>query len=156
MAAVVGVAFSSDGSMVASSSCDGILQFWDLTTDERFRKFGGPVDGIWRIAYSPDGKLVAIQSGESIRLRDTMTNTVIHDFIPHNSLSNGVVFSPDSKLIAMGDGSGTLIRDVVSGEICRLQEPTIMPKDAMCTAFSPDGRFLATGHHQRICIWEPA
>jgi WD40 repeat protein len=67
---VYAVAFSPDGSTVASSSSDGTVRFWDVAGR---RPVGGPIYGhtsdVYDVAFTPDGRtLVSVSSDKTIRL----------------------------------------------------------------------------------------
>ncbi|MGH8933004.1 MAG: PQQ-binding-like beta-propeller repeat protein [Egibacteraceae bacterium] len=70
---VRGVAFSPDGSMIASSSDDQTVLLWDIATGQRI---GQPLTGhsseVWDVAFKPDGTTIA-SAGEdgTVRLWDT-------------------------------------------------------------------------------------
>ncbi|CAG7850025.1 SubName: Full=Uncharacterized protein {ECO:0000313/EMBL:CCA71170.1} [Serendipita indica DSM 11827] len=56
---VLTVAFSPDGSRVASSSLDKTIRLWDANTGEQVgESLQGHSDKVWAVAFSPDGSRV--------------------------------------------------------------------------------------------------
>ncbi len=57
--AVLSVAFSSDGKMLASGSEDDTIKLWDAGSGNLIRTLQGNTDGV-SMAFSPDGKMLAL------------------------------------------------------------------------------------------------
>jgi WD40 repeat protein/serine/threonine protein kinase len=95
-----------------------------------------------KLALSPDGKRIA-RAGEEYFFE-----------APGNSISyaTNLAFSPDGKRIARASG-GAMVRcwDAETGEeLVRLRSQG----DALlCVAFSPDGRWIATGGMGTVTLW---
>ena len=72
--AVTGVAFSPDGRLLATASCDKTARLWDPATGEHRRTLTGHTGGVCGVAFSPDGRLLATASGDgTARLWDPAT-----------------------------------------------------------------------------------
>ena len=56
---VIGIAFSSDGSRLATGSQDGAVQVWDPRSGERLLDLHGPRTLVSSVAFSPDGSRLA-------------------------------------------------------------------------------------------------
>jgi tetratricopeptide (TPR) repeat protein len=60
---VRGVAFSPNGKVLATGLNSGVVQLWGITTGEQIGSALEHRAGIWRVAFSPDGNLLATVSG---------------------------------------------------------------------------------------------
>src|SRR6516164_5885855 len=59
---VTSVAFSSDGTTLASSSDDRTVKLWDLATGKNILTFRGHSDTVMAVAFTPNGRTVASAS----------------------------------------------------------------------------------------------
>jgi serine/threonine protein kinase len=68
---VRGVAFSPDGTTIASGSGDNSVRIWDAATGRQLRELKGHGDWVWSVAFSPDGTTIASSSSDnSVRIWD--------------------------------------------------------------------------------------
>jgi WD40 repeat protein len=66
---VCSVAFSADGSLLASGSDDNTIRLWNPATGAHIRTLAGHTDCVESVAFSADGSLLASGSDDkSIRL----------------------------------------------------------------------------------------
>jgi len=67
--AVWSVAFSADGTTLASGNRRTLMKLWDAVTGRGLRTLKGNMEDIWQVAFSADGKTVASASpGDRITL----------------------------------------------------------------------------------------
>ena len=61
---VLDVAFSPDGTLLASAGGDGTARIWETATWKLLRAITGPAEGKWvtKVNFSPDGRLLAFAS----------------------------------------------------------------------------------------------
>jgi len=68
------VAFSLDGSLLASTSYDRIVKLWNPTTSQEVQKLEGHTAFVTAVAFSPDGSLLASASNDqAVRLWNPTT-----------------------------------------------------------------------------------
>jgi len=83
--AVGSVAFSPDGSMLASGSWETTIELWDVRTGGVLRTLAGDQRIVRSIAFSPDGNTIASGSSDKIvRLWDVRTGTELCALAGHS------------------------------------------------------------------------
>ena len=66
---VLSLAFSPDGSKLASASRDGTVKVWDTQTGRELRCFTGHGESVRAVAFSPDGKALSTVGEDRFLLR---------------------------------------------------------------------------------------
>ena len=153
------VAFSPDGTRVATGSSDGSSRVFDAATGTELARLDHD-DPVHAVAFSPDGTQVATGSSDgSSRVFDAATGTELAR-LDHDDPVHAVAFSPDGTRVATGsggdgddgeegddrsygsrDGSSRVFDAATGTELARLDHDG--PVHAV--AFSPDGTRVATG-----------
>ena len=152
---VNGVAFSPDGTLLATASADHTARIWDTTTGQArtiLTGHTGPVNGV---AFSPDGTLLATASiDRTARIWDTITGQARTILTGHTGPVNGVAFSPDGTLLATASADhSTRIWDTTTGQARTILTGHTGPVNGV--AFSPDGTLLATASADHTArIWD--
>ncbi|MER5419437.1 serine/threonine-protein kinase [Streptosporangium roseum] len=137
---VTGVDFdtSADGRGLAVGGLDGEPVALTLAGLRRI-PLGSRCDACGlRVAYSPDGRTVAVGRGKSVQLRDASTGADLER--PFASGNGGDLrFSPDGRFLAAADETSIKLWRVQDGRLLLTQRiDAFMP----AVAFDPDGRTL--------------
>jgi WD40 repeat protein len=115
------------------------------------------------LAFSPDGKTLAVGCGEVVKLIDPRTGKEVGSLSGHARPVHSLAFSPDGKLLATGGGGHK--GGEQAGEVRVWDAATGKPKfspawwkggDVQAVAFSPDGKRLAAGGLQGLRVWDVA
>ena len=106
---VLAVAFSLDGTRLASGSTDMTVRLSDTTGDRdsiTLQKHTGPTNVL---AFSPDGKMLASGSTDkTVQLWDTTTGEPLATLTGHINGITALAFSPDGNTLVSGSTDGTL------------------------------------------------
>jgi WD40 repeat protein len=90
------VAFSSDGTRLATASEDGTAQIFDTATGKPLLTLSGHTGPVTRLAFSPDGTRLATTSPDgTARLWDTVTGQQLLLLYTDNAKAPDLAFSPD-------------------------------------------------------------
>ncbi|KAJ8058450.1 hypothetical protein OCU04_012638 [Sclerotinia nivalis] len=149
------IAFSPDGTKVASGSNDETIRLWDTATGESLQTLKGHSGSVLSIVFSPDGTKVASGSNDkTIRLWDIVTGESLQTFKGHSNLVLSIVFSLDGTKVVSGSNDETIrLWDTVTGE--SLQTFEGHSNSIWSIAFSLDGTKVASGSNdETIRLWD--
>jgi GTPase SAR1 family protein len=115
----------------------------------------GHTDWIGRIAWSPDGRLLATPSADrTVRVWDADTGQTVRTLEGHTGEAHTVSWSPDGRLLASGGNDKTVrLWDAGTGQTVRTLEGHTGPVYGV--SWSPDGRLLASGGPDKtVRVWD--
>ncbi len=153
------VAFSPDGRLLASASdrpedrsiAGGEANLWDARSGDEIQQLPGGYSGaVTSVAFSPNGRWLAVSSGgpltpHEVRLWNVPGGRWGPTLAGHRSFVQALAFSPDSRLLASGSRDRSVnVWDAATGELTqRLDE--WQAGEVFSVAYSPDGKWLAAG-----------
>ncbi len=160
------VAYSSDGSRIASYSIyaadDGgvTCRLWNAATGKEIAVLAKWQANMHPLAFSPDGRRVAVGSGEHVYLCDAVTGRRLAVLGPHAKQVIYLAFSPDGKRIASAtaaDSGNIHLWDGDTGkEVAVLRGHAAQVNSLI---FSPDGSRLVSGSgypENKANLWDTA
>ena len=151
-------AWSPDGKVVALAlgTGAGAVTAWDSRTGRLVRTFPFPPDGVFALAFSPDGsRLVAGGGGTTGKLWDFASGRVLATLSGHQDTLSNVSFSPDGKWLATTSFDGTVkLWDGRTGRALATVQGT--SSGALWdVAFSNDGEHFATADDDgTVKVWD--
>ena len=107
----IGLAFSANGTLLASGGMDGQVMISEVDTIRVLRFLKSVMHGEFKVlVFSPDGKhLVSGSRDNSIRLWDIQTSTAFSILSGHVGEVNDLAFSADGLTLISGSIDGTIL-----------------------------------------------
>jgi serine/threonine protein kinase len=154
------LAYSPDGSMLASGGLDRQIYLWDTKTWQARGPLEGHAGQVSGLAFSPDGTRLASVTSEPdsclIRLWDVATGQAVATLGTGEQGMWGLAFSPDGQTLACGGWDRQLhLLDVTTGSETRLISD-VATRHLRQLSFSPDGRQIVTGGSGPTRLWDTA
>lgn len=159
------VAYSPDGTRIASMGANGEVKVWDANSGELYLNLDGGTDeaGL-SVAFSPDGDTLAgtwftkvvlwdLQDG---KIKAAISGQSVGTSIGYNLGVGQVSFSPDGKRLAVANLDGLpTVWELASQSVMLTLAGGELPAKAI--AYNADGRLLATGGDDGIVtVWDAA
>lgn len=138
-------ALSADGKTVAAAT-DGRsapIFLWDAATGNEIRSIPGSDDAPRDLAFSPDGKTLALACDPSLRAWEVSSGKQLWEHQGTRSHFWSVAVSPDGKTLATGQACGIRLWNPRTGEEIRPVPEDRQPLDFL--ALLSDGRTVVTG-----------
>ncbi len=169
---ITSVAFSPDGRFVISGAWDSKARLWDASTGRELRAYTGETSPVSSLDLSSDGRSLIV-SGQSIqegykpiRLWDIKAGRQIRSFATdrdNENMLSSVIYSPDRKHAVSISSFGMILWDADTGKKIRniIDHDTAIRIGMIASAaFSPDGRYILSGHESpkdnHLHLWDVA
>jgi WD40 repeat protein len=156
---VISLAFSPDGSLLASGNKAGGVSLWDAKSLEPLAAFQAHTMETRALTFGPEGRYLYTGGGggaSSIRIWDVVRNELLAKlFQDETTWSLGL--TPDGKTLVSGREDGTVhlwnVAEPSNTALIQTVYGYRMSLNAL--AWSPCGRWLATGDvHGDIFVWD--
>jgi hypothetical protein len=155
--AILAVALSPDGRLLATASYDRTVALWDVATRGVVRTLAEHTDAVHGVAFSPDGTRLASASGDrTIKVWEVATGRRLVTLGDATAEQYAVRFTPDGGTI-LGAGADRTIRAWrVEGSTATLARRAIAHDAAVLKlAVTPDGRALVScGEDRAVKVWD--
>jgi WD40 repeat protein len=142
---VTAVAFSADGSLVASASMDQTVKIWSTSSWTLQRTLTGHTNGVASIAFSPDGQEIVSGSVDgTLKIWDRSNGNCLVTIAAHALPVTAALFTPDGARVISGSDDDTIrIWSATTGFVILSLGGQ---RDFIgAVAFSPDGALCASG-----------
>jgi RNA polymerase sigma factor (sigma-70 family) len=160
---IFGLAFSADGTRLATASADRTAKVWDLQTGKEITTLKGGDLPVLSVAFEPDGRGIITAASEIDGGRDAKpgevwrwnpeNGEVTMKLTGHKLPTFAVAVSPDgTRAIAVGGAGGqgeVSAWDLKTGKLLfQVQTNSVSP--LMAIDFSPDGKFIVVGGGKEV------
>lgn len=153
---VISIAFSPDGTILASGSDDKTIKIWQLASLNQQPTTIMAPGKVKAVIFSPDGKILASGGDDkAIKLWDMSTGEEVCTLEGHGGTIYSLAFSPDSKTLVSGSQDKTI--KLWSLDSCReLNTLRGHMDEVLSVSFSPNGEIITSGsgsNDQTIKVW---
>jgi DNA-binding beta-propeller fold protein YncE len=150
-AAILGLAFSPDGSKLASAGEHNLVRIWDTATGNRLQNLTGHERAPTYVAFGP-GRVASGGMDGTMRLWDAKAGIEIKSFRSGTSWINCIVFAPDGKTLIYTAGRNIRICDPATDKTIRMIE---CEKAPFALDVREDGIAAWSGDESVIRIFDP-
>src|SRR5947199_145411 len=148
------LAWSPDGTCIASGGCDTAISICDATTGKTLLTLRGPTNPVRMAAWSPDGRWLASASrDQTVYVWEASTGRLLYRYHTYSSHVLTIAWSPDGLWLASGNDDKTVhVWEASTGRL--LHHYQAHSSHVHTIAWSPDGCLLASSSDDHtVHIW---
>jgi WD40 repeat protein len=151
---VSSLAFSPDGTRLASASQDGTVKVCDLNSGAELYSIASRQGFPHQVEFSPDGRLLAACDSLGVKIWNADKGAVVMS-VQDFETSDCLAFSPDSRYLAAG-GEDAKIWDVSSRTVVETLRRGLFSstEHLELIAFSADGKTLLATSGDELIVWQ--
>jgi hypothetical protein len=149
---VLSVAYSPDGSRLATASSDNTVKVWDARSGTEIATLRGHTGEVTSVAYSRDSSRLATASyDQTVKVWDARSRTEVATIRGHTNWVTSVAYSSDgSRLLSTDTDGKSLVWEAAGGKLVPDEKPT---PPLTNSNLSPDGKHVAVPDGTVIRIW---
>ena len=149
---IVSTAFSPTQNIVATGGADKMTKIWDSGSGRLLQTWLSATDGSVRLAFSPDGKLLATASDWGITIRDVKSEEQTAKYRYPDAEIKTLSFRLTGDHLAFGGSFGLIVISVKSGAAIYSERN----RDVQALAYAPDGRLVVADESGTLEILDSA
>ena len=163
------IAFSPDGTLLATSADnDGIVQVWSTArltrvaafSDTQQSPFPPQFGGVFMLAFSPDGRLLAVVGTDGLARVFSVPGFSLLDALQLPDSTSSLAFSPDGRELAFGNSDGNVYLYSVPATYTHLNNQityrgafSASSKEIFSVEFLSDDSLVAGGADSVVRFW---
>jgi len=149
-APLAALAVERSGKLLAGASEDGRVLLWSVHPG-RLSAFAAP--GARALAFSPDGRSLAVGGDRRVELRDLAADRAALT-LPAGGRVDGLAFSPDGTRLAVATDAPA-VQVFAAGSAAALGDLKLTGGPVRAVRFSPGGKALLLAAKEGVVLWEP-
>jgi WD40 repeat protein/uncharacterized caspase-like protein len=156
---VVGLSFSSDGKLFASSGLDNQIKLWDVASGKELRILSGSAEPTTDLAFSPDGRALTLAGPQGVSAWELSTGgvkrtlnlaTVYGQAGPNVLMQRNSLLSDDGRLLIAGSSAEPLAKVWETATGREAQSIQLgQGKELASAAFSQDAKLVVLSERDK-------
>ncbi len=160
---VMALAWSPDGSRIATAGYDKTVRLWDTSTGKSIAIYRGHTDHVNAVVWSPNGQRIASAGDDrTIQIWDPISRSMLMTLQGHVNRVTALAWSPDSPRLASGGLDKTVIVwDMITGRTLFVYQghadvvQTVTWSPVGSASASRVVRIASGGADKTVRLWEP-
>jgi WD40 repeat protein/serine/threonine protein kinase len=147
------VAYSPDGTRIATGSDDSTIKLWDADNGQEICTLSPNQGRVFEVVFSPDGKRIASAgSDNTIKIQDVQSGNIVATLKGHDNYIKAVAFSRDGKQLVSIGFDATVKR--WNADTWQEVSTFRIGESVVDVAFSPDGTRIVSCMNHGIHLWD--